>query len=310
MSDCDRTALYFDGELSGDEEAAALSHLAMCASCQAELGDFIGLEVAMSRSAGRPAAHARSPRRWRWSLAGAAALAVAAAAALVVLGRTDPPGAPRIALAETRTIEARFTARELDRHRPYRVARGAAERELIALETMAALERAGDRAALAAAHLLAGETDRARTAAEAEAPGAGRSSDLAAVALAAGDAETALRHADAAVAADPKLMAARWNRALALRALDLPLAAAVELDRVAAQNEPGWSDEARTRAATIRGPIAARLDDAAARAALELEDAALSSKAAAEESRGRPELAAAYREEQRLRRAHGMRERP
>ncbi|TMQ25368.1 MAG: zf-HC2 domain-containing protein, partial [Deltaproteobacteria bacterium] len=49
MTDCERTALYFDGELAPDDEAAALAHLAGCASCQAELGDWIGLEVARSR---------------------------------------------------------------------------------------------------------------------------------------------------------------------------------------------------------------------------------------------------------------------
>ena len=57
MTECERTALYLDGELPADEEAAVLSHMATCASCQAELGDWVGFETAMSRTrAQRPIA--------------------------------------------------------------------------------------------------------------------------------------------------------------------------------------------------------------------------------------------------------------
>jgi cellulose synthase operon protein C len=44
------TARYFDGELSETEEATALAHLASCAQCQSELGDFVGLDVALQRT--------------------------------------------------------------------------------------------------------------------------------------------------------------------------------------------------------------------------------------------------------------------
>ena len=40
MTDCDRTPLYFDGELSPGDEPAVLDHLAGCTRCQAELGDW------------------------------------------------------------------------------------------------------------------------------------------------------------------------------------------------------------------------------------------------------------------------------
>jgi cellulose synthase operon protein C len=43
------TARYFDGELSSAEEEQALEHLAGCAQCQAELGDLVGIEVALQR---------------------------------------------------------------------------------------------------------------------------------------------------------------------------------------------------------------------------------------------------------------------
>jgi len=71
----------------------------------------------------------------------------------------------------------------------------------------------------------------------------------------------ALELADAAIARSPDLVQAHWNRALALRKLDLPLAAAAELDAVAARGEPGWADEARRIAATLRTPIETRHRD-------------------------------------------------
>jgi hypothetical protein len=51
---------------------------------------------------------------------------------------------------------------------------------------------------------------------------------------------------------------ALWNRALALAGLDLPLSAANVFDAVAALGEPGWSAEARGRAAALRGRIEPR----------------------------------------------------
>jgi len=248
MTDCERTTAYLDGELPDAEHAAVIAHLATCARCQADAADFVGLEVAMS--SGRAAAMPAPRRRWVWLAAGAA-LAVAAVIAIVTL-RPRGRGAAPIALAETRPIEVRFTAAPFDRHRPYRVARGDADRELLPLEVLAGLERRGDRGGLAAAHVLAGEPTRARATLEAAAPSPARDSDLAAVALAAGDAAGALDDADRALRGAPDLAPAHWNRALALRALDLPLAAAAELDAVAARGEPGWADEARERARALR----------------------------------------------------------
>lgn len=39
MSEHDLTQRYYDGDLTVDEEAAALGHLAACARCQAELAE-------------------------------------------------------------------------------------------------------------------------------------------------------------------------------------------------------------------------------------------------------------------------------
>lgn len=290
MTDCERTALYLDGELPLDEEATAQAHLASCAACQAELADWVGMETALSRSrSARPEAAAlaegsqdqiaaarqtpayrrpagarpgmaarqsRAPSRARW-VAGAMAVAAIVVVVLFALRRSPPQA---LVLADTRTVEARLTAPAFDHHRPYRVGRDASARELVPIEALAELEHSGDRAGLAAAHVVGGDMARATAVLEAMPPSPSRDSDLAAVALAA-DPARALRLADAALAAAPDLAAAHWNRALALRALDLPLAAAAEFDAVAARGEPGWADEARARAAALRAAMHTRRPD-------------------------------------------------
>lgn len=97
MTDCERTSLYFDGELAEAEEAAALAHLAGCGHCQAALGDWMGLEVALSRRRAA-AAPAAPPRRRRWPWLGGAVLAAAASAAVALLWLRGPD-VPAIALA-------------------------------------------------------------------------------------------------------------------------------------------------------------------------------------------------------------------
>lgn len=52
---------------------------------------------------------------------------------------------------------------DLDQHRPYRVERGSADVQPIPLATLSALERRGDRAALAAALVWSGDRARAAT---------------------------------------------------------------------------------------------------------------------------------------------------
>jgi cellulose synthase operon protein C len=265
MTDCERTAAYFDGELAASDEASALAHIAECAACQAELGDWMGIEVALSRP--RPSPRAAARPRWPWLVGAVAAVAAIAAVIALVVGKPGgpgAPGAPAIALAATRPLEARLSAPAFDRHRPYRVDRGAASPERVPLAALAALEQRGERAALVAALVLTDDLTRARATLDASPPSAARDSDRAAVALAAHDNVRALELADQAIAADPRLAPAHWNRALALVALDLPLVAASELDAVAARAEPGWSDEARTRARALRGPFADRAPDLAA----------------------------------------------
>ncbi len=259
---CDRIGPYFDGELSPAEEQRFARHLGSCARCQAELEDLLGLEAARAGRHGKlaplpAAAPVSAPRRRpRWiGPAAAAGVLVVAAVLLLVLRRQPTASAPPMALAALRGVEVRFAARAFDRHRPYDVVRGDAPRESIAMSTMAALERAGDRGGLVAASALVGELQRARSTLDAMAPAPAVESDRAALALIAGRAEEALAASERALHAAPGLTTARWNRALALRDLELPLAAAAAFDAVAAAGEPGWSAEARERATAARRVI-------------------------------------------------------
>lgn len=265
---CELTARYFDGE-AGADEARALDHLATCARCQHELGDLMGVEVALARSEAAaaapvartepaPATGAARPSSRRWWLAGGA-LAAAAAAVVVVTLRRDggSPSAPApaaIALAEQRAVEVRFTAPAFDRHRPFAAMRGGGRGEAVPLSALAELERVGDGAGLIAATALRGDVAAAGGLLERRAPSADRDADAAALALLDGRPEDALIAADRALAAGAGTVA-RWNRALALRDLGFGLVAAAELDRVAAAGEAGWSDEARATAAVVRAPL-------------------------------------------------------
>jgi tetratricopeptide (TPR) repeat protein len=77
-------------------------------------------------------------------------------------------------------------------------------------------------------------------------------SDRALLALLDGDPEAALEILDRVLEEEPQHPQALWNRALALRELGLLLAAAAAFEQVAALNEPGWHQEAREQARTLR----------------------------------------------------------
>ncbi|HEU4730286.1 MAG TPA: CHAT domain-containing protein [Kofleriaceae bacterium] len=289
---CERLHDYVDGELGPEELREFEAHLASCQACAAELPRLLALlaaldTVAQTASRGpiggaqlkvlpggldagvpRQAPAARPPgSRRRWWIVGLGGVAAAAAAVLLVVRPPTRPTSPPVAislqsdLGATRGIEARLSYPGAERYRPMDVARGARAGEAIPLDRMIELERAKDWHGLAVAALLAGERDRAaRSFAQAPASPAA-DSDRAALELIDGSRpalERALEDVDRALAAAPGDGAARWNRALVLRGLNLPLAAARELDRVAALGEPGWADEARTRAASLRAEVGQR----------------------------------------------------
>ena len=281
----ERTHALADGELDGAEADAARDHLATCERCQAELADLMQLEAvsAPKTVATRDRSDHHKPDRalealiakhaapakvvdlaWyrsrRFQL-GAAVVALAAAA-LVYLStrrRTATPSdvePPRIALADKRATEARLAWSGASAYRPYDVPRAAeAPHESIPLDALAGLERAGDLHGVGALALLAGERKQAETYLDRAGAAPDVLADRAALALADGDPAKALGLADAALEQAPDLAAAAWNRALALRDLNLGATAADAFRAIAKRNEPGWSDEAGKRAAALAAQI-------------------------------------------------------
>ncbi|MFZ6185765.1 CHAT domain-containing protein [Nannocystis pusilla] len=271
---CDDIDRYFDGELEGDARAAFEAHLVECAGCQQALHVLMQLQVATGPEAA-PAAPVISltPRKRRGWWAAVPLLAAAAALALylrgpgggpelvhVPEGMSQEPDAPSLTLTPTRGVEARLSFAPADVHRDYAVLRagGAVAGEPIPLSELSRLEQAGELRGLAAAHALRGELTQAQAVLLRLGPSPDRDSDLAALALMQGQAEPALALADAALAAAPEHLQARWNRALALRELGLPRLAADALEQLAAVDTPAWGAEARAQAAALRRSPAAR----------------------------------------------------
>jgi tetratricopeptide (TPR) repeat protein len=207
--------------------------------------------------------------RRRWSRRGLTltmvSLGAAAAAAAVILvgGASHSPVDLLATLGQEdhRAIEGRLAYPGLDRHRPLARERGgapatAARRWPEAREqTLAALEERGDEHGLALALLLEGRLQQAAAQLDRLArPSASAAvwSDQAALALERGDAPGALQLTDRVLAAQPGHPQALWNRAVALQMMGRRPAAAAAFSRVAALGEPGWADEARSRAALLQ----------------------------------------------------------
>jgi hypothetical protein len=266
MSLHDQLQAFVDGELAPADADAFRAHLAGCERCErdllqamqlAALGAELGARAA-DAGAGAPIVPLSSRRR-RVVTYVAPALAAAAALAIYLGTRGGKPAvAPAqvasLTLAERRSFEPRLSSPGADRWREYSVARsgGEAPREDIPLHTLAALEDAHDLRTLAGAYLLMHDERQASAALGRAKDSPDTASDRAALALAQKQSEAALAFADAALEAAPNHPQALWNRALALRELGLPLSAADAFDAVAARGEPGWSDEARARAAKLR----------------------------------------------------------
>lgn len=135
-------------------------------------------------------------------------------------------------------------------------------------ELLAGLERRGENSAIAAAYLFAGLPDAALRALENAPPSADVWADRAAVHVALHDHRAALRDADEALKLDPRHAQASWNRAIALRELELDLMSATAFEVSAAASSGAWVAEARSQAKTLRAAITERRDAwTAARAA-------------------------------------------
>lgn len=284
----DQVHLFADGELSPEEAQAFREHLGTCERCQAELDDILQLQSlggrlaeaearAAKEEAPAPRSEAAKPsrafrpawsqrRRWVAAVALSGSLAAAFAVALLRGPRSDDSGLEvgpeALALAPTRSLEARLSWRGASAYRPYGVKRSGDERprEQVPLQTLAKLETAGDLHGLAAGHLLRGDVEQAREDLKRAPSSPDVDSDRAVVALSRGELEEALILLEGVLDQQPRHAAALWNRSLVLRELGLDLLAAEGFDQVAALNEPGWSEEARERAEAVRRQTKARQD--------------------------------------------------
>jgi hypothetical protein len=249
-----RTSMYFDGELPPGEERDATDHIATCEHCQTLLGDAVGLDAVLSRA--KPAASVPITPRRRWQIAlGAAALVGAAAIAIVVLRpkprqhSADRHDRVALVLPPARSLEVRFTGDAFAAYRPYEIPRERAH-EAIDVRALTDLEARGQTRDLVAALASKGELVRASEVAR-KTLDAASLSDLAAIALAGGDAEGALGYAYQALDQNAELAAARWNLALAARQLKLWRVSRTAFAAIAARAEPGWANEARQHVALV-----------------------------------------------------------
>jgi hypothetical protein len=252
----EQTHALADGELTGEALERAQDHLATCAHCQAELADVMQLKALPMPQP----ANVISLAWYRKRSAHVAGVLVAAAAAATVLylgGRhhaiTPTPEAPvKVALADTRAIEARLSWQGAADYRAYSVPRGQSlAKEPISLAAMADAEKRGDLQGVAALALLGGDFEQAKKYL-ALAGKSGESADVladrAALELSLGAPDQALAFADASLAKARDAAVATWNRALALRDLGLRHDALEAFRAVAKHGEAGWAAEATKRA--------------------------------------------------------------
>jgi tetratricopeptide (TPR) repeat protein len=243
---CESVYAFIDQELAGSEAEAFRQHLMKCESCHARILDTWTIDSAARRVIGR-VGKAREPGAGallRWALVPAGALA-----GLLVLGgvfggqlyvqsqRVDPaiyaPFAYRIA-------EGRLTTPEADLHRPFEppakkavLGEGEGAGHPAPFSELSKLQQRGEYLGVAAAFLERGKPKDALEFVEQAGASARADSDRAAIALFQGEPEKALALADGALAAEPELVQAKWNRALALRELEAWALAARMFEEVA-----------------------------------------------------------------------------
>jgi len=304
---CDDLDLFFDRELETEASQAFRDHLATCARCQRVLqgrmleaavvtgehagrlpvapGEVLGPAVAVPPSEAPAPPHHAGPtvdelaaRRRRpaiIAITSVAAVLLASAAAVPMM--CSKPGMPAIALAGERSVEVRFSAPALDRHRSLAVERaaGGASHEQIKLQDLAELERRGEVSTLLGAHALNGDLASAERVAKQLPRTAPTLSDRAALELLRidGTSDRVLRHAwqagaeravsltSDALRIAPGYAQARWNQAIALSRLGLSLVAARVFDELAGAHEAGWSDEAARHAQELRSASARAAGD-------------------------------------------------
>ena len=300
----ERLAAYLDGQLFPEQRERLEEHFARCGRCANALADSVRFQTRF----GPPA---REGMRTRWAAAAAVVL-VAAPTALWVATRADGPPwrsnprAPLIAAtAEERPLVPRLTGgfhwappRETLRSASAAPASetswatyAAADLVRRQTSTTPSPDRLG---ALADAHLLAGDLDRALVtlarATAADPDDLRLRSDLAAAYLARGqrlgtaaDLAAAVETASEVRAAEPSLVEAQFNLALALEGLQLRGEARSAWNAyLAAETDPQWTAEAERHLRELHETTAPRaFSTAALRSAAQPGDGALPALVAA-----------------------------
>ncbi|WP_375758120.1 CHAT domain-containing protein [Corallococcus exercitus] len=177
--------------------------------------------------------------------------------------RGTGPETPALWLSDAshRPLEVRLSLPAADVYRPHAPPRGGDTlAPPVPLGALSRLEERGDAHGVGVSYLLHGDTEQARAYLMRTSPSLDRDSDLAAVAILRGRSDEALTLLDATLEAMPEHPQARWNQAVMARELGLTLLAATAFEAVAAKGEPGWSDEAREQARTLRARFQARAD--------------------------------------------------
>lgn len=273
---------YLDGDLDGAAEEAFLDHLAACAMCQRVLHEEIQLrdreeilrEMTVGSSERRVPLASREvielpnevrPPRWRVTWGAGGTLATAAVAVLVLFSLlppdpvADPVKALAVALKPNRAVEIRLSHPAAAKHRPYDTMRSSGPpSEPIAPAVIAQLDAAHDCRGVATAYVLTGAWHVAEETYRACPAGLDIDADRAGLAVLLGQTEDALELTERVLEVAPDHAVALWNRALALRALGLGLAATTAFERVAAlekSHDPAWAQEASTRAADARAEL-------------------------------------------------------
>jgi hypothetical protein len=278
---------FADGELDPEQAEEFRAHLRTCALCRAGLVEALQLSARLgglapradqrdlSRELPRPPAPTpvRSepgppkprPPRSRQVAVGLVAAAAAAIAVVLLWPRGSGAQHPFAALT-TRPYDIRFAYGDASDYRPTRdemLGHDGASGETLPYAALDAFQRHGDRYALAIARAVNGEklTAVAAQLRELDATPSIRI-DRAAIEILLKGKDLASHNDDLdAILAELESLknghdaiarAARWNYAILLARLDLPLSAAREFQAIADEHEPGWADEARRRAAQAR----------------------------------------------------------
>jgi tetratricopeptide (TPR) repeat protein len=277
----EQLAQYAEGTLIVGDRAAVECHLAACADCRTVVAETMAFSAA-GHTANVPVPSPRAVpfRRKRWVTGVATGLAAAAALVLAIRvsrpawlefgPRGHPPGLQGLVNAAahdpTRLVEGRLTGGFKYAPAPSPT-RGADGREVSPDVKQAAAQVEADarnnstpeaQAALGVAYLAVGNVDRAiaaLSAAVARRPDASFENNLSAAHLTRGretesaeDLRQGLAAADRAIALNPNLVEAYFNRAWSLDALGQTDAAITAWnDYLAKETDPGWAREAAQR---------------------------------------------------------------